>query len=170
MVEIPIPCYIRFYKSVNDGFDLMKQQVDLLFEEYLKIRRIDISIEQFMYLLNLYPSLLVCMSDGVLDKEEWEGILRIADGLADAYVESPDPAEKSKLAQLFRTEFRYLLENIDRWKKKFLNALKSRLEEHNDDKEFVTEAMYLFANASDGISDIEQSMIEELSERLSLEF
>ena len=148
----------------------MKQQVELLFEEYLKIRRIDISLEQFIYLLNLYPSLLVCMSDGVLDKEEWDGVLRIADGLADAYVESPDPDAKAKMAQLFRTEFRYLLENIDRWKKKFLNALKNRLEEHTDDKEFVMEAMYLFANAADGISDVAQSTIEELSERLSLEY
>lgn len=144
----------------------MKQQIELLFEEYLKIRRIDITIDHFIYLINLYPSLLVCMSDGVLDKEEWDGVLRIADGLADAYAE---PEEKEQMAQLFRTEFRYLLENIDRWKKKFLNALRSRLEEHTEDKEFVMEAMYLFANASDGISDIEQSTIEELSERLSLE-
>ena len=52
----------------------MKQQVELLFEEYLKIRRIDITIDHFIYLINLYPSLLVCMSDGVLDKEEWDGI------------------------------------------------------------------------------------------------
>ena len=148
----------------------MKSQVDLLFEEYLKIRKIDIEASQFMYLLNLYPSLLVCMSDGVLDKEEWDGVLRLADGLADAYVESPDPEDKQKLAQLFRTEFRYLLENIDRWKKKFLNALKSHLENYGDDKEFVLEAMYLFANVADGISDEEQTIIEELSERLSLEY
>lgn len=148
----------------------MKEQADLLFEEYLKIRKIDIRAEHFTYLINLYPSLLVCMSDGVLDKEEWEGVLRIADGLADAYVESPDPEVKAKMAQLFRTEFRYLLENIDRWKKKFLNALKSRLENSPEDKEFVMEAMYLFANAADGISDEEQEIIEELSERLSLEY
>ena len=144
----------------------MRPQVELLFEEYLKIRRIDISIDHFIYLINLYPSLLVCMSDGVLDKKEWDGVLRIADGLAEAYAV---PEEKEQMAQLFRTEFHYLLENIERWKKKFLNALKSRLEEHTEDKEFVMESMYLFANASEGISDIEQSTIEELSERLSLE-
>ena len=148
----------------------MKPQVELLLDEYLKIRKVDISLDQFVYLLNLYPSLLVCMSDGVLDKEEWEGVLRITDGIADAYSESPDPEAKARLSQLFRTEFRYLLENIDRWKKKFLNALKSRLDDHRDDKEFVMEAMYLFANAADGISDIEQNTIEELSERLSLEY
>ncbi len=148
----------------------MDSQVDHLFEEYLKIRKINITSSQFMYLLNLYPSLLVCMSDGVLDKEEWEGVLRIADGIAEAYVESPDREERQRMAQLFRTEFRYLLENIDRWKKKFLNALKSHLDNSTDDKEFVLEAMYLFANAADGISDVEQTLIEELSERLSLEY
>ncbi len=148
----------------------MNSQVDLLFEEYLKIRKVEISKSQFMYLLNLYPSLLVCMSDGVLDKEEWEGVLRIADGIAEAYVESPDREERQKMAQMFRTEFRYLLENIDRWRKKFLNALKNHLESNTDDKEFVMEAMYLFANAADGISMEEEEIIEELSERLSLEY
>jgi len=148
----------------------MSSQVDLLFEEYLKTRKIDINRGQFMYLLNLYPSLIVCMSDGVLDKEEWDGVLRIADGIAEAYVESPEKEERQKMALLFRTEFRYLLENIDRWKKRFLNALKNHLENNTDDKEFVLEAMYLFANAADGISDVEESIIEELSERLSLEY
>ena len=148
----------------------MSSQVDHLFEEYLKTRTIEIDRGQFLYLLNLYPSLLVCMSDGVLDKEEWDGVMRIADGIAEAYVESPEKEERQRMAQLFRTEFRYLLENIDRWKKRFLNALKSHLEDQTDDKEFVLEAMYLFANAADGISDEEHEIIEELSERLSLEY
>ncbi|MEM9328483.1 MAG: hypothetical protein AAGA85_22635 [Bacteroidota bacterium] len=147
----------------------MKHQVDHLYEEYIKVRKVDLDTEQFIYLMNLYPSLLVCMSDGVLDKEEWDGVLGVANGLADNYASSSDPNEKERIAQLFRTEFRYLLENIDRWKKKFLNALKSHLDDHRDEKDFVMESMYLFANAADGISDVEQATIEELSQRLSLE-
>ena len=72
----------------------MSSQVDHLFEEYLKTRTIEIDRGQFLYLLNLYPSLLVCMSDGVLDKEEWDGVMRIADGIAEAYVESPEKEER----------------------------------------------------------------------------
>ncbi|MBV6646647.1 MAG: hypothetical protein KI790_14415 [Cyclobacteriaceae bacterium] len=146
----------------------MKSQVEILFDEYRKIRKIDLNIDQFSYILNLYPSLLVCMCDGVLDKEEWDGVLNLANGLAEEYGDGLDQDGKDKLAQLFRTEFRYLLENIERWKKKFLNALKNKLEGNKDDKEFVLESMYLFANAADGISDIEQQTIDELSDRLAL--
>ncbi len=147
----------------------MKHQVDHLFDEYTKNRKVDLTIDQFTYLMNLYPSVIVCMCDGVLNKEEWEGMLGVAKGLADNYAESPDPEEKQRISQLFQTEFRYLLENIDRWRKKFLNALKSHLDDHRDEKEFVLESMYLFANAADGISEVEQETIDELAERLSLE-
>ena len=62
------------------------------------------------------------------------------------------------------------MENIDKWEKKFLNTLKNYLDSHKDEKEFVYEAMYLFANAADGISHDEQRTIDELSSRLSLEY
>lgn len=149
---------------------LMKTQVEQLLEEYQKVRNINLSLEQFTYILNLYPSLIVCMCDGVLDKEEWDGIMRTAKGLTIEYTSSKHPEEAEKLEQSFRTEFRYLLDNIDKWQKKFLNALKNHIAGNKFDKEFVLESMYLFANASDGISAIEQETIEQLSQRLALEF
>ncbi len=149
---------------------LMKTQVEQLLDEYKKVRNIDLSLEQFTYILNLYPSLIVCMCDGVLDKEEWDGVLRTAKGLTLEYTSSREPEEAEKLEQSFRTEFRYLLDNIDKWQKKFLNALKNHIAGNKLDKEFVLESMYLFANASDGISAIEQETIEQLSQRLALEF
>ena len=53
---------------------------------------------------------------------------------------------------------------------KFINTLSNFLEENPDDKEFVYEAMYLFANAADGISHEEQRTIDRLASRLSLEY
>jgi hypothetical protein len=146
----------------------MKSQVEILFDEYRKVRKVELNLEQFAYIVNLYPSLLVCMCDGVLDKEEWDGVLQLASGLSEEYGDHLDHKGKEHLAQVFRTEFRYLLENIERWRKKFLNALKGQLETDTVDKEFVLESMYLFANAADGISDIEQQTIDELADRLSL--
>ena len=148
----------------------MKNQHETLLEEYHKTRKSDLTIDQFTYLLKIYTSLLVCMSDGKLDKEVWEGVLNISKGLALLYLDQMPNTNAEQIESLFRTEFRYLLENIDKWEKKFLNTLKSYLEEHSDDKEFVYEAMYLFANAADGISADEQRAIDRLSSRLALEY
>ncbi|MEM7296698.1 MAG: hypothetical protein AAF391_00360 [Bacteroidota bacterium] len=110
------------------------------------------------------------MSDGKLDKEEWDGVLNISKGLALLYIDQQPNTSAENIETLFRTEFKYLLENIDKWEKKFLNTLKNYLDSHGDEKEFVYEAMYLFANAADGISHDEQRKIDELASRLSLEY
>ncbi|MEO9474329.1 MAG: hypothetical protein ABJG41_02310 [Cyclobacteriaceae bacterium] len=146
----------------------MKPQAELLFDEYKKVRNIDLTLAQFTYLLNLYPSLIVCMSDGVLDKEEWEGVDKLAKGLTLNFSDDLSSEETSRMEQKFRTEFMYLLENIEKWQKKFLNALKSHIQDSKLDKEFVLESMYLFANAADGISDVEQEAIDMLADRLAL--
>lgn len=148
----------------------MGSQHEILLEEYHKTRKSELSIDQFTYILKIYPSLLVCMSDGRLDQEEWKGVLNISRGLALLYLDQQPNSSAEKIEILFRTEFKYLLENIDKWEKKFLNTLKNYLEERPDEKEFVFEAMYLFANAADGISHDEQRKIDELSSRLSLEY
>ncbi|WP_115869863.1 hypothetical protein [Marinoscillum furvescens] len=147
----------------------MKTQAELLLEEYKKVRNIDLSLDQFTYILNLYPSLIVCMCDGVLDKEEWDGVLRLAKGLALEYGDGLNDEEMERLEQSFRTEFRYLLDNIEKWQKKFLNTLRNNIQDSRSDKEFVMESMYLFANAADGISEVEQETIQMLTERLALE-
>lgn len=146
----------------------MKPQAELLFDEYKKVRNIDLTLPQFTYLLNLYPSLIVCMSDGVLDKEEWEGVDKLAKGLTLNFSDDLSSDDTARMEQKFRTEFMYLLENIEKWQKKFLNALRSHIEDSKLDKEFVLESMYLFANAADGISDVEQDSIDMLADRLAL--
>ncbi len=149
---------------------LMKSQAEQLLDEYKRIRNVDLTLDQFLYILNLYPSLIVCMCDGVLDKEEWDGVLRLAKGLALEYGDGMDKEELEQLEQSFRTEFRYLLDNIEKWQKKFLNALKNHIGSNREDKEFILESMYLFANAADGISEVEQETIHMLSERLALDY
>ena len=148
----------------------MKAQAELLFDEYKKVRNIDLTLAQFTYLLNLYPSLIVCMSDGVLDKEEWDGVDKLAKGLTLNFSGDLDSEGISKMEQKFRTEFMYLIENLEKWQKKFLNALKNHISTSKLDKEFVLESMYLFANAADGISDVEQQTIDMLSDRLALTY
>ncbi|MAE82760.1 MAG: hypothetical protein CMB80_08500 [Flammeovirgaceae bacterium] len=148
----------------------MKSQAEQLLDEYRRVRNVELTLDQFLYILNLYPSLIVCMCDGVLDKEEWDGVLRLAKGLALEYGDGLDGSGMEQLEQSFRTEFRYLLDNIEKWQKKFLNALKNHIGENREDKEFILESMYLFANAADGISEVEQETIHMLSERLALDY
>ncbi len=147
----------------------MKSQIEILYQEYHKNRNVQLSLEQFIYIASLFPSLLVCMADGKLDKEEWEGVLAITDGLAQNYAEENYSVNEEELARMFRIEFRYLLDNIDKWDKKFLNALKSHIEENQSEKEFIYETMHLLANIADGISETEQRAIDDLSKRLSLD-
>ena len=148
----------------------MNNQHEILLEEYHKTRKSNLSLDQFTYILKIYPSLIICMSDGKLDKEEWEGVLNISKNLAFLCLDQVPDTDVEQVENLFSTEFRYLLENFDKWEKKFINTLKNYLEERNDEKEFVYEAMYLFANAADGISKEEQKAIDQLTSRLSLEY
>ncbi len=128
------------------------------------------NVEQFTYLVNLFPAMLVVMADDLLDVTEWEAVKSLARAMAQSVQDEVlDADEQEGLERVFVTEFRYLLDNTDRWKSKFLNALSDYVKQNDQNKEFILEAMYLFANASDGISPEEQQSIDELSRRLNLE-
>lgn len=146
----------------------MNVQLHQLYLEYIKHRKIRIPEDQFHYLAKLYPALLVCMSDGVLDKEEWDGIVMATRGLSAEFAKSPED-DRDMIAMSFRTEIRYLLDNVDKWSKKFLNALHNSIKDNTLDQEFVLETMYLFANIADGISDEEQEAINKLAQRLEIQ-
>ena len=145
----------------------MNEHLHLLYLEYIKNRRIKIPEDQFNYIARLYPAILVCMSDGVLDKEEWDSVVMATRGLAAEFVKSPLD-NRDMIAMSFRTELRYLIDNVDKWKKKFLHALHYALKDNPLDQEFVLETMYLFANIAGGISDEEEQAIRELADRLEI--
>lgn len=147
-------------------YSIMSIAIDRLQQEYQRYRPAKLNQEQFTYLVQMFPSLLVSMSDGVLDKEEWDAVLRAAENLGKNLAERPEEVES--LSDVYKTEFRYLIDNSERWKKKYINALNDYLKEDPTAKDLVLESMYLFANATDGISKSEQDMIDELANRLDL--
>lgn len=146
----------------------MNVQLHQLYLEYIKYRKIQIPEDQFQYLAKLYPALLVCMSDGALDREEWEGIVMATRGLSAEFAKSPTD-DRDMIAMSFRTEIRYLLDNVDKWNKKFINALHNSIKDSKLDQEFVLETMYLFANIAGGISSEEQEAINKLALRLEIQ-
>ncbi len=146
----------------------MDEYVHQLYIDYLRNRKIKLPEDQFEYLTKLYPAILVCMGDGKLDKEEWDGIVMATRGLAAEFARSPSD-NRDMIAMSFRTEIRYLTDNVDKWQKKFLSALHHSLKDKPLDQEFVMETMYLFANIAGGISDEEEDKIKELARRLEID-
>lgn len=145
-------------------------ELDDLYYEYIKARNIDINKEQFIYILNLYPALLVVLSDGLVDGAEWNTVKKLATILGKEFATADLGLEKEEnLSLIYKSEFKYLLKNRAQWESKFLSTLKAYFSKNHSSKEFVLEAMYLFANASDGISLEEDKMIDDLTKELGLE-
>ena len=119
----------------------MTPQIEKLFKEYRRTRPVKIDVQQFTYLVNLFPAMMVVMSDDVLDTTEWEAVKSLARAMAQSLPEEQlEPEEQEGLERVFITEFRYLLDNTERWKSKFLNALTDLVKENNQNKEFVLES------------------------------
>lgn len=144
--------------------------MDQLFEEYTKVRNLELNKEQFIYLINLFPALLVVLSDGIVDREEWGTVKRLAKIMGDEFATEDLGEEKEEnLMLIYKSEFRYLLKEREKWEEKILTALKEYFTENEQSKDFVMETMYLFAQASDGISEEEDETIMFLTEKLGLE-
>lgn len=144
--------------------------MDDLYSEYTKARNIDINKEQFIYILNLYPALLVVLSDGIVDRDEWKTVKKLATILGKEFATTDLGLEKEEnLTLIYKAEFKYLLKNRGRWERKFLDTLKGYFEKNHSSKEFVLETMFLFANASNGISIEEDKMIDNLTVELGLQ-
>lgn len=140
-------------------------------EEYQEARNIQLNQEQFVYLINLFPSLLVVLSDGIVDREEWVTVKKLAKILGTEFATEDLGIEKEEnLTLIYKAEFRYLLKYREQWEDKLLGGLKTYFEHNDGSKDFVLETMHLFAHASDGISDIEDQTIKRLCEKLGLEF
>ena len=139
-------------------------------EEYQKERNIILNQEQFVYLVNLFPSLLVVLSDGIVDREEWVTVKKLAKILGTEFASEDLGIEKEEnLSLIYRAEFRYLLKHREQWEEKFLDGLRIYFQQNDGSKDFVVETMHLFAHASDGISDIEDATIQKLCDKLGLE-
>lgn len=148
---------------------MAEQSVANLYEEYKKERNIELNVEQFESFLAFFPALLVVASDGIVDKEEWLYCRKMASGLGNSFSEdSMSLEETGRLTEIYRSEFRYLLDFLDTWEERFLNTLQLYLEHNAYAKEFVNETAHLFAQASEGVSDEERDTIRILEKRLDL--
>lgn len=142
-------------------------KIDELYQEYVNHRKIDLTKDQFIWIVNLFPALLVVLSDGIVDSEEWSEVKKLSAKLGhDFAAKNMNPEKEEILSSIYRAEFQYLLKNRDTWELRFLNALKDYFAENDQSKDFVLETMFLFAKASGGISVAEADTIEFLTKVL----
>lgn len=142
----------------------------ILKEVYTSHRNITMGDEQFIYLVNTFPALLVVKSDGLVDRDEWNIMKSLARILGHEFATEDLGIEKEEnLTLIYRAEFRYLLKNKDIWQLKFLDALKEYFKENTGSKEFIMETMYLFAHASDGVSKEEAEIIQMVCDHLGID-
>ncbi|MGB0521550.1 MAG: hypothetical protein ACPGJS_01255 [Flammeovirgaceae bacterium] len=140
-----------------------------LFTEYQKVSGSKLTNDQFSTLVMFFPALLVIASDGVIDQEEWIYVKYLSKFIADTYKKEIDPQELAALNQTYYSELEFLIDNLEVWESRYVDALSKHLDKFPAQKETVMETLHLFAEASEGESEEEIEKIEELSKKLHLE-
>lgn len=146
------------------------QTLDNLFSQYSQERDHSLSKQQFAALLKLVPALMVASSDG-LDSREKSLVNKLTKMMGDELI--PDDVEgvldkEEVLMKNLQEELNYILKNISRLRPQIIAALKDQLAEDEKSKDFVSEAMYLFAGASSGFSKEEEKTIDDITEELGI--
>lgn len=145
-----------------------ENSISRLYHRYKKVRSVPFNEEQFTSFLAFFPVLLVAASDGVVDREEWRYCQKLAGGLVASYQHDEEQGADA-LTRIYRKEFVFLLSNLEVWEEEFLLALEVYFQLNPYAKKFVTQTVYLFADASEGICEDEQNTMEYLCLRLKLD-
>ena len=147
-----------------------KFNLSALYHKYKTEREISLTESQFYPIIFAFPPLIVVACDGVVDDLERKSIEFIAKSLAFSY--NQDGLTYSQISQLAKDyvmEFDFLLENLERYEEDFLKVLDNYLCDNIDERHDVKEMIITAAEASDGISDVEQETIDRLTEVLHLD-
>ena len=147
-----------------------KHNLTALYHKYKSEREISLTESQFYPIIFAFPPLIVVACDGVVDDLERKSIEFIAKSLAFSY--NQDGLTYSQITQLandYVTEFDYLLENMEKYEDDFLQVLDDYLSNNLDERPDVKEMIITAAEASDGISDVEQETIDRLTQVLHLD-
>ncbi|MEN9386124.1 MAG: hypothetical protein RLZZ185_865 [Bacteroidota bacterium] len=128
-------------------------------------RNISITDEEFHILILTYPIFLVANSDNnFADNEKVFLITILKNFIESAYRGSLNNEEIENLTNNYIEDFEFLVQNETKYKKEFLNILKSYGQEiRHSIKDLILE----IAEISDGISIEEKLSIDEINEYLS---
>ncbi|MDJ1482385.1 hypothetical protein QNI16_17905 [Cytophagaceae bacterium YF14B1] len=140
-----------------------------LHEEYQEVRKIKLSNEQFTAFITYYPALLVAKTDGEVDEKEWSLLQGLANHIvAETLPSNADKEEVKDYKELFFNEFKYLIDNLDIWDRKFMKTLQKLLNQRPELIETVSGTLYALADVSKGVCEKENTMIEYLRSELKI--
>jgi len=146
-------------------------KLDELFKDYGTKRSHNLSKDQFGSILKLIPALLVATSDGVMDSREWVLVDKLTRMMGDELI--PDDVEnvvekEEQLMRSIRDEIGYIMRTISTWQEAIIQAVKEEIKDTERDREFVEEAMFMFARTSADYSEDEEEKIDELCGQLGI--
>lgn len=142
--------------------------IDQLFDEYRNASHTQLNSDQFGSLLIFFPSMLVVASDGQVDEDEWVFMKYLSKFIADTYKDEIADEDRNMLQEAYLKELEFLMSNLSVWEEKFISTLHDALRDNPEVKEDVLDVLHLFADASEGESDLEANKIEALRVRLDL--
>ncbi|HAA16926.1 MAG TPA: hypothetical protein DCE41_36520 [Cytophagales bacterium] len=144
--------------------------ISQLYQKYTAERPTSVTEEQFVTFTVFFPNLIIIISDGVIDLEEWEYVKQLARFMAKSFKDEGDEQVNVEgLADCYLREISYLIKFLADWRDAFLDALQPYLASRPDAKTSILDTIQLFAEASEGTSDEEQAQIDEIKNRLQLE-
>jgi len=148
---------------------MQSKTISTLYEEYREERNVKITEDQFASFVVFFPSLLVIISDGVVDMEEWEYLQQLSHFMAKSFKQDGASTEDvDQLSKCYLLEIAYTIKHLKDYQEVFLTALQAYLAENPQDKVSVLDTIKLFADASEGTSDDEASKIDYLTQLLDL--
>lgn len=143
--------------------------IEELYYHYRQKRKIDLNIEQFTLLVEFFPSLLVVLSDGVIDSGERLYLNKLVQSIVNIYaLEGFNQKKTDELYKVYSTEFDYIIQNIDDWKRDFIEVLRNHLAINQGQKEMILDTLHLFAETSQDVTEAERGMILRLKRELNL--
>lgn len=141
-----------------------------LYKKYCAERSASLTDQQFGSLVMFFPALLVIMSDGVVDEEEWIYVKYLAKFISDTMKDEVAEEDLGALQEVYYKELEYLVDpdHLERWKPEFLMVISEYVDGHPDVKEDIEDILYIFADASDGLSEEEEEQIELIKKELHI--
>lgn len=127
------------------------------FKDYQTKRNTCLDENQFSSLLMMYPSLLVAKADGDFDALEKQNLAESVKEAADGNI---------LVACEMYSELSYLITADNNVKKQTLTCIKDEIADKSEIKSMVLELMTAMAEASEGVSEVEEKKITELKTEL----
>lgn len=141
-----------------------------LYQQYHTERATSVSEDQFATFAVFFPTLIIIISDGVIDLEEWDYVKQLARFMAKTFQdEGHEQADVGELTEAYLAEISYLIKFLADWREPFLSTLENYLTTRPEAKASILDTIELFAEASEGTSPEEQAQIDDIKQRLRLQ-